>query len=295
MTFIIPNQHFINQDQKYGTGTFAYYYFCHTHIAFNQLSLRPPIREFFDPLRKSRDLNAIITDNYNHVTKTLDLSTKVVGVSFSSVLKAIISMPFFREMEHLILSHNQFANSLYSDGLYFFGALPPSLRTLDMSNNKFSNSDILWTTLPTQLAVLCLQNNRFKGAIGWFALPKELETLFLHGNEFEGEIYWYFLPNLKELSTSKNMAHNSISMKLMPQSWRWMDEGESVRFIRDAVISPYPPHQQNMRNWPPPEYYPPHAANWDAVSIGYPYYASSILIWWVFLIFLSFQSVRNGE
>ena len=241
---------------------------------------RPQIRKLFDPLPISQDLNAIITASFNPYTKILDLSQKVAGMSFASVMQAIRMVPFFHEMEHLILSHNQFVNSLYSDGLYMIGLLSPNLKTLDLSNNQLSGSEIPWNLLPTQLETLCLQNNQFEGAIAWYSLPKQLKSLFLHGNEFEGEIYWYWLPStLSMISASKNMA--DVSLKLIPSTWKKeydANNPKNLQFVKDSAYlsmssDPYYAHSHEYQP-NAPAYHAPNV-QYDLPPVGQPQHKTS--------------------
>lgn len=208
----------------------------------------------FDPSYRAREriIEGMLNKNYNQRTKTLALSQKMGGFDFVSVLEQIRTMHFFYEIEHLILSHNHFACAFNSDTLYIVGLFPPNLRTLDLSNNGLSGSDIPWSIFLTKLETLYLQNNCFGGNFANFyllhLLPKQLKSLCIYGNQFEGFIDWKQLPNtLGMLLTSKHTA--DLSMATMPRVWKRENaKGNYARFVRQSEIESLTKHIKDTQH-----------------------------------------------
>jgi Leucine-rich repeat (LRR) protein len=88
-----------------------------------------------------------------------------------------------------------------------FGALPPTLRSLNLSNCNADMDAVALQSLPPPLTVVDISGNRVKGSIASVVFPSGIEILRLGHNLIEGEIQ---LDNLPFSMTECDLSHNKF-------------------------------------------------------------------------------------
>ena len=161
-------------------------------------------------------MSALIRDNFDKKTKTLDLShNKLKGMPLSPILDAICRSEDSSEMRHLMLNNNGLFGVIQNEHF------PQNLESIDLSHNDlFSLTLPLLAILPMGLEHLYIRDNhiRDEDRFGWSLLPKHLRILSVEDNDCQGSIHWDHLPpTLDELSVSSNVALRSLHDK--PLKW----------------------------------------------------------------------------
>jgi len=77
-----------------------------------------------------------------------------------------------------------FSNNLFSGTLDLSNLVAPSITTLDLSYNRFT--DFQLSNLPASLQNLTLSNNQFSGELQLTNLSPSLQALDLSSNQFSG-------------------------------------------------------------------------------------------------------------
>ena len=195
--------------------------------------------------QKEAKLDAIIARNYYPDRYALDLTGAVKGFDLLDVLDRIEIFAYYEDIDHLILRNNEFETRFNSDAIRSRFKIP-SVKDLDLSNNKLAGTRFPFDALPPTLETLCLQNNDFWGRIDWYLLPRSLKISWLHGNGFNNAIEWNMLPiDLEVLGVSKFVA--DASFVLMDSKWtrEEIEWGHQALFTKQDFIKVHNGHNNS--------------------------------------------------